>query len=133
MPFYPEPRYTACAREARHAADVLSPRLMRIIEGLAEDWASARQRIEELSSDRRVWQPGSHVRSADKRPWHREIAAYMRVPRTTVIRRLDRLHSWGLIDRQGRSYYMFEKTLTLIGMILNKETQEVTVLDTLPD
>src|SRR6516162_3760542 len=31
-----------------------------------------------------------------------KIAAYMRVPRTTVIRRLDQLQSWGLIDRQGR-------------------------------
>ena len=26
-----------------------------------------------------------------------KIAAYMRMPRTTVIRRLDRLQSWGLI------------------------------------
>src|SRR6202007_939274 len=31
-----------------------------------------------------------------------KIAAYMRAPRTTVIRRLDRLQSWGLIYRQGR-------------------------------
>ena len=31
-----------------------------------------------------------------------KIAAYMRVPRTTVIRRLDQLRRWGLIDRQGR-------------------------------
>ena len=30
-----------------------------------------------------------------------KIAAYMRVPRTTVIRRLDLLKSWGLIDRRG--------------------------------
>ena len=28
-----------------------------------------------------------------------KIAAYMRVPRTTVIRRLKVLQSWGLIDR----------------------------------
>jgi biotin operon repressor len=46
-----------------------------------------------------------------------KIAAYMRVPRTTVIRRLDRLQSWGLIDRRGRHYYMQEKMLnSLIGM-----------------
>ena len=71
-----------------------------------------------------------------------KIAAYMRVPRTTVIRRLDRLQSWGLIDRRGRHYYMQEKMLnSLIGMrsyeqvrrILSKATQELTVLDSLPD
>jgi DNA-binding IclR family transcriptional regulator len=71
-----------------------------------------------------------------------KIAAYMRVPRTTVIRRLDRLQRWGLIDRKGRRYYAHEKTLnSLFGMrayqqsrrILTKATQELTVLDTLPD
>ena len=71
-----------------------------------------------------------------------KVAAYMRVPRTTVIRRLDQLQQWGLIDRQGRRYFMHEKTLnSLIGMrsyqqvrrILSKATQELTVLDALPD
>ena len=47
----------------------------------------------------------------------------------------------GLIDRQGRRYYMHEKALnSLIGRrsyqkvrrILSKATQELTVLDTLP-
>src|ERR1700754_2976967 len=38
-----------------------------------------------------------------------KIAAYMRVPRTTVIRRLDRLQRWGLLSRQGNRYYMEEK------------------------
>src|SRR6516225_6566703 len=33
-----------------------------------------------------------------------KIAAYMRVPRTTVIRRLEQLQDWGLIDRRGRHY-----------------------------
>ena len=69
-----------------------------------------------------------------------KVAAYMRVPRTTVIRRLDQLQQWGLIDRQGRRYFM--QTLnSLIGMrsyqqvrrILSKATQELTDLDTLPD
>jgi DNA-binding IclR family transcriptional regulator len=69
-----------------------------------------------------------------------KIAAYMRVPRTTVIRRLNRLQRWGLVDRQGRHYYIHEKTLnSLIGMrsyrevrrILSKATEELTVLDTL--
>ena len=71
-----------------------------------------------------------------------KIAAYMRVPRTTVIRRLDQLQRWGLIDRHGRRYYMHEKALnSLIAMrsyqqvrrILSRATQELTVLDTLPD
>ena len=71
-----------------------------------------------------------------------KIAAYMRVPRTTVIRRLNRLQSWGLVDRRGRHYYLHEKTLnSFIGMrsyqksrrILSKATEELTVLDTLPD
>ena len=71
-----------------------------------------------------------------------KIASYVRVPRTTVIRRLNRLQSGGLIDRQGRRYYIRKKTLnSLIGMrsydqvrrILGKATQELTVLDTLRD
>lgn len=71
-----------------------------------------------------------------------KIAAFMHVPRTTVIRRLTQLQRWGLIDRRGRHYYMHEKTLnSLIGMrsyqqsrhILSKATEELTVLDTLPD
>jgi predicted transcriptional regulator len=66
----------------------------------------------------------------------------MRMPRTTVNRRLDRLHGWGLIDRRGRHYYANEKTLnSLMGIrsyeqvrrILSKATRELTVLDTLPD
>ena len=71
-----------------------------------------------------------------------KIASYMHVPRTTVIRRLAQLQSWGLIDRQGRQYYLREKTLnSLIGMrsyqqvrrVLNRATAELTILDTLPD
>jgi DNA-binding IclR family transcriptional regulator len=71
-----------------------------------------------------------------------KIAAYMRVPRTTVIRRLNRLQSWGLIDRRGRHYYAHKNMLnSLIGMrsyqqvrrFLSKATEELTVLDTLTD
>lgn len=71
-----------------------------------------------------------------------KIAAYMCVPRTTVMRRLDRLQRWGLIDRRGRHYYMHQKTLnSLIGMrsyqqvrrFLSKATEELTVLDTFGD
>jgi DNA-binding IclR family transcriptional regulator len=46
-----------------------------------------------------------------------KIAAYMRVPRSTVIRRLDRLQNWGLIYRHGRRYYMQDKALnSFIGV-----------------
>ena len=69
-----------------------------------------------------------------------KIAAYMHVPRTTVIRRLHQLQSWGLIDRRGRRYYADENMLnSLIGIrsyqqvrrFLSKATEELTVLDTL--
>ena len=71
-----------------------------------------------------------------------KIAAYMRVPRSTVIRRLDRLQSWGLIYRQGRRYYLHDKALnSFIGVrsyqasrrLLSRATEELTILDTLPD
>jgi biotin operon repressor len=71
-----------------------------------------------------------------------KIATYMHVPRTTVIRRLNRLQSWGLIVRKGRYYYAMEKTLnSLIGMrsyqqvrrTLSKAAAELTVLDTFQD
>ena len=54
----------------------------------------------------------------EKRPFSAtKIAAYMRAPRTTVTRRLDRLSSWGLIKREGRRYHMQEHLLnSLIGM-----------------
>jgi len=46
-----------------------------------------------------------------------KITAYMRMPRTTVIRRLNRLCSWGLVDRVGYRYHMHTKTLnSLLGM-----------------
>ena len=71
-----------------------------------------------------------------------KIAAYMRVPRSTVIRRLDRLQRWGLIYRQGRRYYLHDKALnSFIGVrsyqasrrLLRRATEELTILDTLPD
>jgi len=71
-----------------------------------------------------------------------KIAGYMRVPRTTVMRRLKRLETWGLIYRAGRHYYVHETALnSLMGLRsyqqirrrLAKTTDELTVLDTLPD
>jgi hypothetical protein len=71
-----------------------------------------------------------------------KIAAYMRVPRSTVLRRLDRLQKWGLIHRQGHRYYVKDEALnSLIGMrsyqrirrLIQKATAELTILDTLPD
>jgi DNA-binding IclR family transcriptional regulator len=54
----------------------------------------------------------------DGRPFSvAKIAAYMRVPRTTVMRRLERLQSRGVINRQGSHYHLHEKTLnSLMGM-----------------
>jgi biotin operon repressor len=71
-----------------------------------------------------------------------KIAAYMHVPRTTVIRRLEELQNWGLIDRRGHHYYLHEGALnSLIGMrsyqqnrrLLSEATKELSILDTLPD
>jgi len=71
-----------------------------------------------------------------------KIATYMHVPRTTVIRKLAQLKSWGLIDREGRRYYLREKIFnSLIGMgsyqqarrILNRATAELAILDIMPD
>jgi DNA-binding IclR family transcriptional regulator len=83
------------------------------------------------------------VGDLDGRPFSvAKIASYMRVPRTTVMRRLARLQSWGLIEREGRYYYLREKTLnSLIGMrsyqhvrrVLNTATAELAILDTSPD
>ena len=71
-----------------------------------------------------------------------KIAPYMRVPRTTVIRRLNQLQKWGLIEHCRHRYYIREKTLnSFIGMrsyqqvrrALTKAIEELSVLDTLPD
>jgi biotin operon repressor len=71
-----------------------------------------------------------------------KISVYMGVPRTTVIRRINQLQKWGLIYSRRRRYYTREKTLnSLMGManyqqtrrILSKATQELVVLDKLPD
>jgi biotin operon repressor len=79
----------------------------------------------------------------DGRPFSAaKVAAYLGVPRITVIRRLRRLKGWGLIDRQGHHYYLHEKTLNSfidmrsyqqIRRILDKAVAEMTILDTLPD
>jgi DNA-binding IclR family transcriptional regulator len=71
-----------------------------------------------------------------------KIAAYMQVPRTTVMRRLAQLQNWGLLDREGSRYYVREMTLNSpIGMrsyqqvrsILNRATAELAILDILPE
>ena len=71
-----------------------------------------------------------------------KIAVYMSVPRTTVIRRLNQLQKWGLIEHRRHRYYIREKTLnSFVGMrsyqqvrrILGEATEELTVLDSLPN
>jgi len=48
----------------------------------------------------------------DGRPFSvSKIASYMRVPRATVMRRLERLQEWGLVRRHGHHYFMQPKTL----------------------
>ena len=42
-------------------------------------------------------------------------SAYLRIPRTTVIRRLKQLQDWEMIERRGRYYYAHEKTLNSTG------------------
>ena len=79
----------------------------------------------------------------DGRPFSiAKIATYMRVSRTTAMRRVKRLETWGLIYRGGRHYYMHESALnSLLGLrsyqqirrILSKATEELSVLDALPD
>jgi biotin operon repressor len=69
-----------------------------------------------------------------------KIAAFLGMSRTTVVRRLNRLNSLGLVERQGRYYYLREKTLnSLIDMrsyqrlrhTLSKAAGELSILDTL--
>ena len=79
----------------------------------------------------------------DGRPFSvAKIAAYMRVARTTVVRRLSRLEDWGLIYRQGHHFYMRESALNSlistrsyqqVRRTLAKANNELTILDTLPD
>jgi biotin operon repressor len=79
----------------------------------------------------------------DEKPFSvAKIAAYMHMSRTTVIQRLDRLRSWGLVHRQGHRYFMDKKALnSLLGLqsyrqirrFLDKAAEELTVLDALPD
>ena len=68
------------------------------------------------------------------------IAAFLGMSRTTVLRRLQRLNSCGLVERRGRYWYLQEKTLNpFIGMrhyqqlrhALSKATAELSALDTL--
>jgi hypothetical protein len=67
-----------------------------------------------------------------------KITAFMGVPRTTVIRRLDRLQRRRLIHRQGHHYYIREKTLnSFIGaqsykqvrLALSNASKELSALD----
>ena len=71
-----------------------------------------------------------------------KLAAYMRMPRTKVMSRLNRLQSWGLVTKQGNRYYIEEKALnSLVGMrsyqqmrrILRTATDELAILDALSE
>src|SRR6516162_3562121 len=71
-----------------------------------------------------------------------KIAAYMGMPRSTVIRRLERLESWGVIERQGRRHFIRpEKVNGVMGMraykqnrhLISEAVDKLSVLDTLPE
>ena len=58
----------------------------------------------------------------DGRPFNiSKIAAYMHVPRTTVMRRLKRLEHWGLIERRGNRYHANEK---IFNSVLGERTYQ---------
>jgi hypothetical protein len=45
----------------------------------------------------------------ERRPFNvSKVASYMHLPRTTVMRRLEVLKKWKLIDRRGNHYYVVE-------------------------
>jgi hypothetical protein len=53
-----------------------------------------------------------------------KIASYMGMPRSTVIRRLERLESWGIIERQGRRFFFRpEKVNGIMGMQAYKQNR----------
>ena len=71
-----------------------------------------------------------------------KIAAYLHMPRTTVMRRLKRLESWDIIYRQGNLYHIQETSLnSLMGMrsylllrrMFAKVGEELNALDAFPD
>jgi biotin operon repressor len=68
-----------------------------------------------------------------------KLAAYMNMPRTTVIHRLGRLQKWGLLHREGPHYYVDPGALnSIMGLasyrqvraILKKANGELCILDT---
>jgi hypothetical protein len=79
----------------------------------------------------------------DGRPFScSKIAHYMQMPRTTVLRKLERLRKLGAIQRRGHHYYIRRETLNSpLGLrsyqtnrrLLSKAMSELSVLDTLPD
>jgi len=71
-----------------------------------------------------------------------KIAAYLHMPRTTVLRRLKRLEGWDIVYRHGNRYHIRETNLnSLIGMrsylqirrMIGRAVEELTALDTFPD
>lgn len=67
-----------------------------------------------------------------------KLASYMNVPRTTMVRRLKQLESWGLVKRHGRSYCADERAFnSLMGkrsykrvrQILDKAFDDLAALD----
>jgi hypothetical protein len=71
-----------------------------------------------------------------------KIAAYLHMPRTTVLRRLKRLENWDIVYRHGHRYHIRETNLnSLMGMrsylqirrMFGKAVEELSSLDALAD
>ena len=67
-----------------------------------------------------------------------KLAAFMDMPRTTVLRRLTHLEKWGLIYRTGRNYFAYDKAFNSItGLnayrrrrkLLDTFVEELSILD----
>ena len=91
-------------------SDVLSPRMVRLIEDLASDWRRLDERVESsIGRDRSCCAPGCRLRAADERAWHRpdhlQCDGGRDWPRRSVregtrLRRLARPRSQADIDRR---------------------------------
>ena len=90
--------------------DVLSPRMVRLIEDLASDWRRLDERVESsIGRDRGCCVPGCRLRATDERTWHRpdhlQCDGGRDRPRRGVLegprlRRLARPRSQADIDRR---------------------------------
>ena len=51
-----------------------------------------------------------------------KLAAYLEAPRTNVIRRLDHLIKWGLVERRGQHYFLVEHRFNTTSALRTHES-----------